>query len=137
MSKTKRRRLTCAICPIYTASSGWCAVRACRRPANTPACEYGRKLIEADEVAAYFRKRRGQKPDGSGTRKYTRRSPKVPMKLVGRENAAEAMTRHLRKNNGCFGTPSCEENSSNTPGTRPGKSRRAKLNNHKTKGNKT
>lgn len=130
-------RLMCGRCRVRSAKNEWCAVRACRRPANTPACEYGRKLIEADEVAAYFRKLRGKNPDGSDTRKYARRSLKVPTKLVGRENAAEAMTRHLRKNNGYFGTPSCEENSSNTPGTRPGKSRRAKLNNHKTKENKT
>lgn len=99
----RRSAKTCAICPIHTASSGWCAVRACRRPANTPACEYGRKLIKADEVAAYFRKLRGQAEDGSGTRKYTRRAPKVQMELVGGENAAEAMTRHLRKNHGYFG----------------------------------
>ena len=125
MSKTKRRRLTCAICPISAASNGWCAVRACRRPANTPACEYGCKLIKADEVAAYFRKLRGKNPDGSDTRKYTRRSPKVPTKLVGRENAADAMTRHLRKNHGYFGAAA------------EVKAARAKLNNHKTKENKT
>ena len=59
-------------------------------------------------MTAYFRKLRGKNQDGSDTRKYARRSPKVPMKLVGRENAAEAMTRHLRKNHGYFGAAADE-----------------------------
>lgn len=125
MSKTKRRHLTCAICPVYTASSGWCAVRACRRPADAAVCEYGHRLIKADEVAAYFRKLRGKNPDGSDSRTYKRRALKVPTKLVGRENAADAMTRHLRKNHGYFGAAA------------EVKAARAKLNNHKTKENKT
>lgn len=103
MSKTKRRRLTCAICPIYTASIGWCAVRACRRPANAAVCEYGRRLIKNESVIAACRRLRGKSADGSDSRTYKRRALKVPTKLVGRENAAEAMTRHLRKNDGYFG----------------------------------
>ena len=125
MSKTKRRRLTCAICPIYTASNGWCAVRACRRPANAAVCEYGHRLIKNESVVAACRRLRGKSADGSDSRTYKRRALKVPTKLVGRENAADAMTRHLRKNHGYFGAAA------------EVKAARAKLNNHKTKENMT
>jgi hypothetical protein len=103
MSKTKRRRLTCAICPIYTASNGWCAVRACRRPADAAVCEYGRKLIRRDQVCTACRRLRGKSADGSDSRTYNRRAPKVQLILTRSISAADAMTRHLRKNHGYFG----------------------------------
>ena len=106
MSETgrkKRERWTCGRCRVRNAKIGWCAVRACRRPANAPACEYGRSLIRADAVTASLRRLRGKSADGGDCRAYKRRSPKVAMDLTGATSAAEAMTRHLRKNHGYFG----------------------------------
>lgn len=96
--------MTCVRCPHCDEKSGWCAVTARWVSPLAPCCDYGARNIRAGQLREAQRRHHGKAADGSDL-KWTpkRRALKVETKLVGRENAADAMTRHLRGNRGYFG----------------------------------
>lgn len=110
MSKAKAEtrkpwtRRTCGRCQHRDAKSGWCNVTAKWVATLAPCCDFGNRLIQAEQNCEAQRRFRGKAADGSDLKQtQKRRAVKVETKLAGRESHADAMTRHLRKNGGYFG----------------------------------
>lgn len=110
MSKAKAEtrkpwtRRTCGRCPHRNAAAGWCNVTAKWVATLAPCCDFGNRIIQAEQNRESQRRFRGLAADGSDLKQtQKRRALKVETKLTRHESHADAMTRHLRDNGGYFG----------------------------------